>query len=131
MTSVEKYARSLYSIALVFIVAGLIMIAFLDTHAQIAISLINIGAVMVFATFIKMKRMRKGAIRDERTVKIGAYGLSYSWLLSIVLLSVLFWVDHMKLVQLTVTQVLAIMIFVMAFSARGFQWYLFRKGDVE
>ena len=129
--NIENYTRLFYSAAVFLIMAGFLLIILRENYSHIGISLINIGAIMIFATFIKVKRLRRGAIKDERTVKIGAYGLSYSWLLSLVLLSMLFWVDYMQLVQMTVTQVLGIMIFAMVFSAKGFQWYLFRKGDVE
>jgi hypothetical protein len=131
MTNIEKYTKIFYSFALIFIIAGFILAIFYEAYSQIAISLINIGTIMIFVTFIKARRYRKGPVKDERTIKIGAYGLSYSWFVSLILLTIIFWIDYFELVQLTVTQVLATMLFVMVITAKGFQWYLFRKGDVE
>lgn len=68
---------------------------------------------------------------DERTKKIGAYGLSYSWLLTLILLFLLFWIDRLALIALTAGDVLLAAILVMTISAKLFQWHLSRKGDVD
>lgn len=131
MNKMERYTKTMYSIAVILIMAGVAMVAFLKNNQEIAISLINIGGVIIFVTFIRAKRFKNGPMKDERTVRIGSYGLSYSWFVTLILLAVLFWVDYFKLVQFTVDQVLGLLILVMAVTAKGFQWYLFRKGDVE
>ena len=127
----ERYTRTTYSLAVLLITAGVAMVAFLEDHQEMAISLINIGGVMIFVTFIRAKRSGDGPVKDERTVRIGSYGLSYSWFVTLILLAVLFWIDYFELVQFTVDQILGLLILVMAVTAKGFQWYLFRKGDVE
>jgi arginine exporter protein ArgO len=131
MDKMEKYTKTMYSIAVILIMAGVAMVAFLKNNQEIAISLINIGGVIIFVTYIRAKRFRNGPMKDERTVRIGSYGLSYSWFVTIILLAVLFWVNYFELAKLTVDQVLGLLILVMAVTAKGFQWYLFRKGDVE
>jgi drug/metabolite transporter (DMT)-like permease len=127
----ERYTRTMYFVAVFLITAGVAMVAFLEDHQEMAISLINIGGVMIFVTFIRAKRSGNGPVKDERTVRIGSCGLSYSWFVTLVLLAVLFWIDYFGLMQLTVDQVLGVLILVMAVTAKGFQWYLFSKGDVE
>lgn len=131
MNKMEKYTKTMYSIAAILIMAGVAMLAFIGDHQEMAIGLINAGAVVIFVTFIRARRFKDGPLKDERTVRIGSYGLSYSWFVTIVLLAVLFWLNYFELVQLTVDQVLGLLILVMAITAKGFQWYLFRKGDVE
>ncbi|WMW23996.1 hypothetical protein RE474_07755 [Methanolobus sediminis] len=103
----------------------------IEEYEQIGISLVNIGTIAIFITFIKAKRYRNGPVKDERTIKIGAYGLSYSWLITFILISLLFWVDNFEIVMLTVKEVLAILMVTMIVTAKGIQWYLFRKGDIE
>jgi hypothetical protein len=51
-------------------------------------------------------------------------------LLTIVFLAILFWVDYVGLLVLSVQAVLVSAILLMGLSARLFQWYLFRQGDV-
>ncbi|MDI3539993.1 MAG: hypothetical protein PWQ52_1116 [Methanolobus sp.] len=131
MDKLEKYTKTMYSIAAILIMAGVGMVAFLENYQEMAISLINMGAVIIFVTFIRAKRFKNGPMKDERTVKIGSYGLSYSWFVTLIVVAVLFWIDYFELVHLTVDQVLGLLILVMAVTAKGFQWYLFRKGDVD
>ena len=68
---------------------------------------------------------------DERTKKIGSYGLSYSWQLTLVVLFHLFWAERLALLALTAGDALLVVILVMTISAKVFQWHLSRKGDVE
>ncbi|WMW21920.1 hypothetical protein RE476_11170 [Methanolobus mangrovi] len=131
MGKLEKYIKISYTLALAFIMAGIVLVAMFNDYQQIGISLINIGAIILFVTFIRAKRYRSGPVKDERTIKIGAYGLSYSWLITFILISLLFWVEEFELAQISVKQVLAILMITMIITAKGIQWYLFRKGDVE
>ncbi|MDD3071688.1 MAG: hypothetical protein PHX88_10900, partial [Methanoculleus horonobensis] len=92
--------------------------------------MVTIGLVILAVAAVRHWRFRDEPERDERTQKIGAYGISYSWLLTIVFLAILFWVDYLGLFALTVESVLLSAILLMGLSARLFQWYLFRQGDV-
>jgi uncharacterized membrane protein len=68
---------------------------------------------------------------DERSKKIGAYGLSYAWLTGLFFMFCLFWLDYLGILRLGTQIALALSIIVLALSARLYQIYLFRKGDVE
>ncbi|WP_342304147.1 hypothetical protein [Methanolobus sp. ZRKC5] len=127
----EKYIKLSYTLAFVLIMAGIILVAMFADYQQGGISLINIGAIILFVTFIGAKRYRNGPVKDERTIKIGAYGLSYSWLITFILITLLFWVEEFGIAQMTVKQILAILMFTMIVTAKGIQWYLFRKGYIE
>ncbi|WP_407354975.1 hypothetical protein [Methanolobus sp. WCC5] len=127
----EKYIKMNYSLGFVLILTGVALVSLIQENQQIGIILINIGAVILLVTFLKARRYRNGPVKDERTVKIGAYGLSYSWFISLMVIALLFWVEELALAQLNVKQVLGILMFTMVITAKGIQWYLFRKGDVE
>ncbi|WP_342306271.1 hypothetical protein [Methanolobus sp. ZRKC5] len=131
MEKLEKYTKISYTLAFVLIMAGIILVAMFADYQQSGISLINIGAIILFVTFIRAKRYRNGPVKDERTIRIGAYGLSYSWLITFILIALLFWVEEFGIAQMTVKQILAILMFTMIVTAKGIQWYLFRKGDIE
>ncbi|WP_340819607.1 hypothetical protein [Methanolobus sp. WCC4] len=131
MEKLEKYIKISYTLSLICIIAGIVLLAMFADYHQTGISLINIGSIILFVTFIRAKRYRSGPVKDERTIKIGAYGLSYSWLVTFILISLLFWVEEFELAQLTVKNVLAILMVTMLATAKGIQWYLFRKGDID
>jgi drug/metabolite transporter (DMT)-like permease len=131
MEKLEKYIKISYTLAFVLIMAGIVLVAIFEDYQQSGISLINIGAIILFVTFIRAKRYRNGPVKDERTIKIGAYGLSYSWLITFILIALLFWVEEFGISQMTVKQILAVLMFTMVVTAKGIQWYLFRKGDIE
>jgi hypothetical protein len=80
---------------------------------------------------VRWKRTVDVPERDERTKKLGAYAATYSWLLTLVLIAVLFWVDYFMVVELTVAQALGTTLFAMVLSMNVFRWYFSRKGDVE
>jgi hypothetical protein len=68
---------------------------------------------------------------DERSKKIGAYGLSYAWLTGLLFMLGLFWLDYLNVLKLSAQSALSVSILVLAISAVIYQTYLFRKGDAE
>ncbi|ABN58140.1 MULTISPECIES: hypothetical protein [Methanoculleus] len=110
--------------------AGILLPFLVDRTEALSSLMVTIGLVILAVAVVRHWRFRDGPERDERTQKIGAYGISYSWLLTIVFLALLFWVDYLGVVALTVEGVLLSAILLMGLSARLFQWYLFRQGDV-
>ena len=131
MDKIERHLKFSYSLALLLIISGVALLAVSDEQHQNGITLINIGTVIIFINFIRNRKYRSGPRKDERTVKIGSYGLAYSWFVSFIALNLLFWIDDLEIIRFTVPQVLAVMFIVMIVTAKGSQWYLFRKGDVE
>lgn len=110
--------------------AGILLPFLVDGTEAISSLMVTIGLVILAVAAVRHWRFRDEPEKDERTQKIGAYGISYSWLLTIVFLAILFWVDYLGLFALTVESVLLSAILLMGLSARLFQWYLFRQGDV-
>jgi len=110
--------------------AGMLLPFLVDGTEAISSLLVTIGLVILAVAVVRHWRFRDEPEKDERTQKIGAYGISYSWFLTLVFLALLFWVDYLGLLALTVETVLLATILLMGLSARIFQWYLFRQGDV-
>jgi hypothetical protein len=131
MKKPEKYRHIGYTLAFVLMMTGIAIIGFYEEYLTAGISLLNAGSILFFVTYLRLKRAQKGPMKDERTGKIGAYGLSYSWLITFILVSLLFWVEATEIARLTVKGVLIILMFTMIVTAKGIQWYLFRKGDIE
>ena len=66
-------------------------------------TVISMITVVFVVWFLKWKRMGELPERDERTKKLGAYAATYSWLVTLMLIALLFWVDYLAVVILTVT----------------------------
>jgi peptidoglycan/LPS O-acetylase OafA/YrhL len=110
--------------------AGMLLPFLVAGTEAISSLLVTIGLVILAVAVVRHWKFRDEPEKDERTQKIGAYGISYSWFLTLVFLALLFWVDYLGVVALTVETVLLATILLMGLSARIFQWYLFRQGDV-
>lgn len=109
---------------------GLVLPFLTDGTETLSSLLVTIGAVLLAVAAVRHWRFRDEPEKDERTQKMGAYGISYSWFLTFVFLALLFWADYFGVFALTVESVLLSTILVMTLSASVFQWYFLRQGDV-
>jgi hypothetical protein len=98
---------------------------------EISNILINIGVAIIAVLLVRLRRTGNLPEKDERTNKLGAYGLSYSWFITFLALNLLFWIDRLHFAQLTVSNVIFILFILMLVTAKGFQWYFLSKGDVD
>ncbi|MDR7665663.1 hypothetical protein RG963_07730 [Methanosarcina sp. Z-7115] len=126
----RKYMYKLV-LGIAIMAAGMLSAAFLDIDMRIPIVLINTGLIIFIATAFRLFRHGNLPDRDERTKKLAAYGITYSWLLTLVVIAVLSWVQCFGLAELTAEGVLGILLFFMIISANVFRWYFMQKGDVE
>ena len=112
--------------------AGLLMLILGPASLQegVSLSCISAGSVLMVISAFRLTG-RERYQQDERTKKIGAYGLSWSWFLTFIVLFVIFWISVLGLVSFDVSTLVVFLILLMGVSAKGFQWWFFRKGDVE
>ena len=68
--------------------------------------------------------------KDERTIKLGAYGTSWSWMLTFIFVALLYWGDYVKLIQIPASAALGLVFFFMTVTMIAFRWYYLRKGDI-
>jgi hypothetical protein len=126
----KKYLYTLI-LGISIMTAGILSVVFQEIDSSISISLINIGLIIFIVTVFRLFRKGELPDRDERTKKLAAYGITYSWLLTLVLIAVLYWVEYFKLAELSAEGVLGILLFFMIVSSNVFRWYFMQKGDVE
>jgi len=69
-------------------------------------------------------------IQDERSIRIGTYGLSYSWYLTFLAVAAMGWMAGVGAAPISGAQACLILIILMPVSARIFQWYFNTRGDV-
>ena len=125
--------RNLYRIiiGLLMLVTGIISIVLNTGEAGIGTILVAAGIVFLITGISRHRKFGNDPESDERSKKIGAYGLSYAWLTGLFFMFGLFWLDYLGVLKLSVQNALITSILVLALSAAIYQAYLFRKGDVE
>jgi uncharacterized membrane protein len=129
----EMLQRNLYRIIIgtLMLVSGLISSVFEPGRSIFSTILITGGCAFLAVGILRHRQYREGPESDERSKKIGAYGLSYAWLTGVIFISVLYWLDITGILLLRTQVVLALSLMVLAISAVLYQMYLFKRGDVE
>jgi len=89
-------------------------------------------AGMVAIGVVLLRRWRAGdqPEKDERTNKLGAFSLAYSYLVSLILALVLFITVYLGMVDLNTVAALQIIIYIMTGSAIAFMLIFSRRADV-
>jgi hypothetical protein len=125
--------RNLYRIIIgtLMVVSGLVSLILAEREAVIGLILLVAGLVFLTTGITRHIRDCESPESDERSKKIGAYGLSYAWLTGLFFMFGLFWLDYLNIVRLGTQIALALSIVILALSARLYQMYLFRRGDIE
>ena len=125
--------RNIYRIIIgtLMIISGLATLLMSNGEGIIGTILLCAGLAFLITGIIRHRRYGDDPESDERSKKIGAYGITYAWLTGLFFMTGLFWLDYFNVIRLSVQNALALSILVLALSAVFFQMYLFRKGDVE
>jgi uncharacterized membrane protein len=125
--------RNLYRIIIgaLMVISGIVLFLLTAGEAIAGTILLCAGLAFLITGISRQRKYSEDPESDERSKKIGAYGLSYAWLTGLFFMFVLFWLDYLNVLRLTTQNALALSVVVLALSARIYQTYLFRKGDVE
>lgn len=118
-------------IGLLMLVSGLVSLVLASGEGIIGAILLVAGLTFLITGISRHLRDGDSPESDERSKKIGAYGLSYAWLTGLFFMFGLFWLDYLSIVRLGTQIALALSIMVLALSARVYQMYLFRRGNVD
>ena len=124
--------KNLYRIVIgaVMILSGIVSLLLTAGETIISTMLLAAGFVFLVTGISRHRKYGEDTESDERSKKIGAYGLSWAWLTGLFFMFGLFWLDYLRFVRLSAQNALALSILVLALSAVIYQSYLFRKGDV-
>ena len=125
--------RNLYRIIIgaLMLISGLVSVIMTAGEFVISTILLTAGLVFLITGIFRHRRYGDDPESDERSKKIGAYGLSYAWLTGLFFMFGLLWLDYLGLLSLGVQNALLASILVLTLSAVIYQAYLFRMGDVE
>jgi hypothetical protein len=125
--------RNLYRIVIgvLMITSGIVSLLLTAGEGIISTMLLAAGFAFLITGISRHRRYGDEPESDERSKKIGAYGITYAWLTGLLFMTGLFWLDYLNVVRLSTQNALALSVVVLALSAVIYQTYLFRKGDVE
>lgn len=128
MTKVNKQRLIFGPIVLLI---GVVLLIFWKNAPSIIISGLMAGGLASTINGI-YSHIRYGvqAESDERTRKISASAVTYSWLMTLTFVSVLVFLDYFSLLEMTVAKVLGIITFVMIGTLVLFYAYFAKRGDV-
>ena len=125
--------RNMYRIIIgaLMLISGIVSIVLTAGEAIIGTMLLAAGFAFLITGITRHRKYGDEPESDERSKKIGAYGITYAWLTGLFFMTGLFWLDYLNVLRLTTQNALALSVVVLALSAVVFQMYLFRRGDVE
>jgi NADH:ubiquinone oxidoreductase subunit 6 (subunit J) len=112
------------------IVVGALLLLFAPAYSMLGSILLNVGAVLIFIIFVRRRWRKEPDIQDERTKKIGAVGLSWSWLMTLMLMCVLYLLTIGQVINPDPALLLAGLMLFTGVSGRLLQVYFYRKGDI-
>lgn len=91
---------------------------------------LSFGIILLLIATVMFWKSPDSEIVDERTKKIGAYGISCSWYVTYLIVIMLFWVTYAGIISIKANTLFMILILVMPVSAAVFRWYYSVKGEV-
>jgi len=124
--------RNMYRIiiGIVMVVYGLAFALMSGNDTIVGTVLVCAGLAFLVTGIIRHRKYGDEPESDERSKKIGAYGITYAWLTGLFFMTALFWLDYAGVLVLGTQNALAASVLVLALSAVVYQAWLFRKGDV-
>jgi hypothetical protein len=118
------------AIGILFVISGIVVILLTAGEGGTGSMLVAAGLALALTAIVRHYRYGDNPESDERSKKIGAYGITYAWLTGLIFMTVLFWLDCAGILRLGTQNALAASILVLALSAIVCQNWLLRKGDV-
>ncbi|MBD3203768.1 hypothetical protein GF327_05705 [Candidatus Woesearchaeota archaeon] len=93
--------------------------------------IITMGMVMIVIGVINSIRKKQGVAKDELTRKIADRAAAYSWVITLLTLLGVFWLNHFEVIEFSVNRVISITYVVMVATMIFFQQRFWKKGDVK
>jgi len=126
-------ARNIYLIVIgiLFVISGVIACVANSGDAVLRTCLFVAGSAFLATGIVRHRLYGDDPESDERSKKIGWYGLSYSWMIGTVGITLLFLGEYASIVHLGGLEALELSVLLLVIPAVVFQTWLFRKGDVD
>ena len=128
----DKRYKITILVGFLILLTGILLAAFTDLTEKILQSgIITIGMVMIVIGFVRMLKKQEGPAKDELTRKISDRAAAYSWVITLLVLLVVYWLNYFEVIVFSVNAVIGITYVVMVATMIGFQRWFWKRGDVE
>jgi len=111
--------------------AGIFVVGILLVDGSLASILRVVGVVLMGLGVLRHKIYGEGPEEDERTKKMDAFALSYSWIVTMVFVGAVLWLVHEDILEISSELALGLAMIVMVGSAIVSELYVKRKGDIK
>lgn len=123
-------AENMFNLGLLMIFVGLGIQLFVNETSIIIGSIFSTMGFILALRGHLMKKRPDSLKKDERSRKIGAFSASWSWIITIFVLMIMFWVNRLNIFLLGANEVIALTYITMVLSLLIFKHHFNKKGDV-
>ncbi|HKL43752.1 MAG TPA: hypothetical protein VJ892_00560 [Candidatus Absconditabacterales bacterium] len=127
----HKYYNIKILAGLLLIFLGAIYDIFLETNLLLSLIFVVGGMVLVVTTTLKYNKFGAGIKKDERIKKLALVSGSYSWFITFLTINILFWINHLNIIELSTNAIISIIMFIMILSMGIFLFIFKNKPDYE
>lgn len=114
---------------LVIMLTGIVLTARGIAGQKIAeAGIITMGMVMIVVGVLNTIRKREGVTKDEMTRKIADRSAAYSWVMTLLALLLIFWLNHFEVIEFTINAVISIVYVIMIATMIYFQKRYMKRG---
>lgn len=125
----KRHLFSIVSGLILFLGSIILRSSNLIDESSFAIML-SAGASMFVVGMIRYKRYGDGIEKDERTMKIAYTALAASFQITLMIIAGLWWVDYFNPIQLSISQLLGILVLIMVLLNIIFRFYYSKKDNL-
>ena len=111
--------------------AAIFVVGIVLVDSSLASLLRVVGIVLMGLGVLRHKIYGEGPEEDERTRKMDAFALYYSWIVTMVFVGAVLWLVHKDILEIGSELALGLTMVVMVGSAIVSELYLQRKGDIK
>lgn len=112
------------------VLAGIIALLFWKRPLEEAISTsLTILLTVALILFLRSKYPERYQ-KDERTIKASSYAASWSWLATLIVVSLLFWIDYLSIAKIEVSTAILMIFATQILSLLAFRWYFTWRGEL-
>ncbi|MFO7710657.1 MAG: hypothetical protein R6V53_02730 [Candidatus Woesearchaeota archaeon] len=113
----------------IIMMIGILMTAF-DIYAEKIAQggIITIGMIMIVIGVVNTIKKKQGPAKDELTRKIADRAAAYSWVITLITLLLIFWLNHFEIVVFSVNAVITIIYVIMVATMIFYQKRYWKRG---
>ncbi len=104
---------------------------FLETNLLLSLIFVVWWMVLVVTTTLKYNKFWAWIKKDERIKKLALVSWSYSWFITFLTINILFWINHLNIIELSTNAIISIIMFIMILSMWIFLFIFKNKPDYE